>query len=89
MDAPEIILPVCSTNQMTFVADLGELKLNNEFVIKKLRDRSSMFDAMEFQLSKLKLYRAHITRTAGKHMARESYTGMVTTNPIFNGIVDG
>ena len=48
----------------------------------------SMFDAMEFQLSKLKLYRAHITRTAGKDMARESYTGMVTTNLIFNGIAD-
>lgn len=58
MDAPLIIIPVHSTSNTTFIADLGKLKLSNKFSLSDGR----VFDQMHFDLKDLKLLRGKIAQ---------------------------
>ena len=56
MDAPIIIIPISSKNKVTFQADLGNLKLNNDFQERQSR----LFDHMHFKLTNLTLNRVKV-----------------------------
>ena len=56
MDAPLIIIPIRSTNKVTFLADLGKLTLKNAFV----KEHDRIYDKMEFELSDLQMHRVKI-----------------------------
>ena len=57
MLAPDIIIPICSTNKLIFLAHLGTLKLVNFF---KRDERGHLKDHLYFELMDLKLNRARV-----------------------------
>ena len=56
MCAPDILIPIKSTNKLVYLAHLGTLKLVNFFK----REEGRLIDHLHFELTDLKLNRARV-----------------------------